>query len=73
MDHMEIGSGILQMIISKLIRGLVSNVIKKQADIKVIFQSPLVFDNDGSKVVLKLNTNIEMSTNDFKNLITTLM
>lgn len=73
MDHMEIGSGILQMIISKLIRGLVSNVIKKQADMKVIFQSPLVFDNDGSKVVLKLNTNIEMSTNDFKNLITTLM
>lgn len=73
MDHMEIGSGILQMIISKLIRGLVSNVIKKQADMKVIFQSPLVFDNDGSKVILKLNTNIEMSTNDFKNLITTLM
>lgn len=73
MDHMEIGSGMMQLLISKLIRGLISNKIRKQADLKVIFQSPLVFENDGNNVELKIDTKIKMAANDFKALIETLM
>lgn len=72
MDHMEIGSGLLQLIIAKLIKSAIAKRIRKQVKMSLIFNSPIIFTNDGENVELKIDAKIKMSELDFKAFIDTL-
>ncbi len=72
MDHMEIGSGLLQLIISKLVKAAITKRVRKQVKMSLIFNSPIVFTNDGENVELKIDAKIKMPELDFKAFIDTL-
>lgn len=69
MDHMEIGSGLLQLIIARLIKKAISKKIGRQVKTSVIFNSPLVFINDGDNIEIKVDAKVKIPTYDFKELI----
>ena len=71
-DHMEIGSGLLQLIIARLIKKAISKKIGKQVKTSVIFNSPLVFNNDGDNIEIKVDAKVKMPEIDFKAFMDTL-
>lgn len=72
-DHMEIGSGLLQLIIARLIKKAINKKIGKQVKMSVVFNSPLVFNNDGDNVEIKVDAKVKMPMYDFKEFIDTLI
>ena len=72
MDHMEIGSGLLQLIVAKLVKSAIAKRIRKQVKMNLVFNSPIIFTNDGENVELKLDVKIKMPELDFKAFIDTL-
>ena len=73
MDHMEIGSTLLQILISRLIKGAVSKKLGKKIKMSIIFNSPLIFKNDGENVELKFDGKVKMPSYDFKELMETII
>lgn len=72
MDHMEIGSGLLQLMIAKLIKAAIAKRIRKQVKMSLVFNSPIIFTNDGENIELKIDAKIKMPELDFKAFIDTL-
>lgn len=73
MDHMEIGSGILQMLISKIIKKALSNRIRKQVGLKLTFNDPIRFDIDTQNVTLSVSCTAKLPVEDFKEIIGSFM
>lgn len=72
-DHMEIGSGLLQLVIAKLIKKAISKKIGQQVKTSVIFNSPLVFINDGDNIEIKVDAKVKIPTYDFKELMNAIL
>ena len=69
-DHMTIGSGLVEYIISKAIKKYIRKKTNKpDMDFAFIFNSPLKIDNDGMNVNMDLNVKIAMTYKDLMDLI----
>lgn len=74
MDNMKIDSGFLKMIISKAIKkALIKKTGDRTLNPKIIFDGPIVFNNDGEKVKASLSLSFESSTDDFEEILNSLI
>lgn len=73
MDHMEIGSGILQMLISKIIKKALSSRIHKQTGLKLTFNDPIRFDMDTQNATLSVSCTAKLPIEDFRGIIDSFM
>lgn len=71
MDHMEIGSGILQMLIAKIIKKAINNKIGKQVGLDFVFNGPITFDviPQTKEAVLSLSCTAKLPIDDLNILI----
>lgn len=68
-DEVAIGSGMLQALIGKIIRGLISKRIRRQSAAKILFNSPIILENDGKYITFKVDVSACMPVEDFKSLM----
>lgn len=68
-DEVVIGSGMFQALIGKIIRGLISKRIRRQSAAKILFNSPIILENDGKDIICKVNVSACIPVEDFKSLM----